>query len=212
MNRFFYGLLAGIILCLLVVTLLNFYKSGPTLSADWYGRFIGDVNAKWLIDGRKMQLNENFAYSDPKNKLWLAQAGSVIDGASIPQAFWSVIGGPFEGQFRDASVIHDVACEEKVLPSADVHRMFYFACRCGGVGETKAKMMYWAVEHFGPQWKVVYETRVRDNEKPMTVGKPVDIVEPRELSEQEAKAAIRYFETHNPSLDEIPALDVMPAN
>ena len=32
---------------------------------------------------------------------------------------------------------------------ADVHRMFYGACRAGGVGEQKAKLMYSAVYHFG---------------------------------------------------------------
>jgi len=30
--------------------------------------------------------------------------------------------------------------------------MFYDACLCGGVGETKAKVMYWAVRIFGPKW------------------------------------------------------------
>jgi len=30
--------------------------------------------------------------------------------------------------------------------------MFYEACRDGGVGEQKAKLMYAAVYHFGPKW------------------------------------------------------------
>ena len=30
--------------------------------------------------------------------------------------------------------------------------MFYEACRPGGVGEQKAKLMYAAVYHFGPKW------------------------------------------------------------
>src|SRR5712692_9140850 len=34
--------------------------------------------------------------------------------ASIPRAFWSVIGGPLEGQYRNASVFHDVACDQKI--------------------------------------------------------------------------------------------------
>ena len=30
--------------------------------------------------------------------------------------------------------------------------MYYEACRCGGVGKIKAKLMYAAVYHFGPRW------------------------------------------------------------
>ena len=79
-------------------------------------------------------------------------AGSVVDGASIPQVFWSLVGGPFEGEYRNASVVHDVACDRKSEPWEAVHLMFYNACRCGGVGEKKAKLLYWAVYLGGPRW------------------------------------------------------------
>ena len=57
-----------------------------------FGRFEGEVNATWLDDG-KMRLNEKFAYIDPREKHWLAPAQAIVDGASIPKPFWSVIGG-----------------------------------------------------------------------------------------------------------------------
>src|SRR5229473_500744 len=72
--------------------------------------------------------------------------------ASIPRAFWSVIGGPLEGQYRNASVFHDVACDQKSQPWKTVHRMFYNAMRWSGVYEIKAKIMYYAVYNFGPRW------------------------------------------------------------
>lgn len=76
----------------------------------------------------------------------------MVDGASIPRAFWTVIGGPLEGLYRNASVFHDVACDEKSEPWKLVHRMFYNGMRCSDVPILKAKIMYYAVYHFGPRW------------------------------------------------------------
>ncbi|MFM8703989.1 MAG: DUF1353 domain-containing protein [Planctomycetia bacterium] len=71
-----------------------------------WGSFEGRVVAEWHDDGREMTLVAPFAYLDPAAVRWAAPAGSVVNGASIPRAFWSVIGGPFEGRFRNASVVH----------------------------------------------------------------------------------------------------------
>ena len=79
--------------------------------------------ARWEDDGRQMTLVEPFAYVDPRLARWPAAAGSSIDGASIPRAFWTVIGGPFAGEFRNASVVHDVACDVRDRPWRAVHRM-----------------------------------------------------------------------------------------
>lgn len=122
-------------------------------SSGW-GRFVGDVVARWEADGREMTLVEPFAYVDPRDARWAAPVGAVVNGASIPRAFWSLIGGPFEGRFRNGSVVHDVACVVRDRPWQQVHRMFHDACRCGGVAAAKAAMMYYAVYHFGPRWTV----------------------------------------------------------
>ncbi|HRY30608.1 MAG TPA: DUF1353 domain-containing protein [Elusimicrobiota bacterium] len=117
-----------------------------------YGRYVGKVYAKFLPNGRDMQLLKPFKYIDPHKKVWPAPARSIVDGASIPQFAWSIIGGPFEGKYREASVIHDVACDKKNRPWAAVHEMFYYAMRASGVGSVKAKIMYAAVHYFGPRW------------------------------------------------------------
>lgn len=129
-----------------------------------YGRFEGEVVASWNDDGRDMTLREDFAYIDPQGQRWTAPEGAVVNGASIPRPFWTLIGGPFEGQFRNASVVHDVECVDMKAPWEDVHRMFYEACRCGGVDERMAKTLYYAVHHFGPRWETVTETRVEISE------------------------------------------------
>src|SRR5262245_47415743 len=111
-----------------------------------FGSFVGEVTAKWLEpEGQQMQLTEGCAYPDRTGKRWNAPKGSIVDGASIPRIFWTVVGGPFEGQYRRASVVHDVACVVKSELWQDVHRMFYYAMRAGGVSELQAGVMYAAV-------------------------------------------------------------------
>ncbi|HEX3583197.1 MAG TPA: DUF1353 domain-containing protein [Thermoanaerobaculia bacterium] len=117
-----------------------------------YGSFEGDVETKWDGDGRRMTLLKSFAYVGPDSVRWDAPAGSVVDGASIPQFAWSLIGGPFEGLYRDPSVIHDVACDAKVRAWESVHMAFYTAMLARNVNGIKAKVMYGAVYHFGPRW------------------------------------------------------------
>jgi Protein of unknown function (DUF1353) len=198
------GALLGVVGAILVVFVL---LPTPALPINKYGRFVGELSPKWLNDGRRMKLNSDFLYVDPFDKAWIAPKDSVIDGASIPQVFWSLTGGPFEGQYRNASVVHDVACVEMKEPSEAVHQMFYFACRCGGVSEARAKALYFAVLRFGPRWKIVHEVKTLDG-VPITVSKGVDVVPARPLSEPDAKSILDYFEKNNPGVDQIPSVEV----
>lgn len=120
--------------------------------ANEWGRFEGSVSTKWLENNRDMLLIENFSYIGPDSVVWRAPKGSIVNGASIPRLAWSIIGGPYEGAYRNASVIHDVACDKKNRPWKDVHRAFYTAMRASEVNPIKAKIMYAAVYHFGPRW------------------------------------------------------------
>lgn len=121
--------------------------------AQGNGSFVGKVVAEWLPDGRGMKLIEPFSYLDPRGSRWDAPVGWVVDGASIPQIAWSVIGGPFEGKYRNASVIHDVACDQKSRPWVEVHRAFYTAMLASEVDPIRAKIMYAAVYYGGPRWE-----------------------------------------------------------
>lgn len=118
-------------------------------------RFIGNVEARWLRhDGedREMQLLADFSFIDSRNVVWTAPAGSIINGASIPRQLWSRVGSPFVGDYRRASVVHDVHCALKEKPHREVHRMFYDAMICDGVAPFKARYMYQAVRLLGPKW------------------------------------------------------------
>jgi hypothetical protein len=76
--------------------------------ATKWGYYSGEPVTRWNSDGRNMTVVTELRYTDPKGEVWVAPAGSVTDGASIPRYLWSIMGGPFEGQYRNASVLHDV--------------------------------------------------------------------------------------------------------
>lgn len=178
--------------------------AAPSVSS--WGRFVGDVVAKWEADGRDMTLVEPFAYVDPHDARWDAPAGAVVNGASIPRAFWSLIGGPFEGRFRNASVVHDVACVVRDRPWQEAHRMFHDACRCGGVGAAKAATMYYAVYQFGPRW-TVEERRTIVGGMPQ-VERVVHDETPPPPTAVDVRAIDDYFATHAVDADAVPTLVV----
>lgn len=152
------------------------------------GRFVGSVKTEWIEADRRMRLLEDFAYIDSKGVTWTAPKGSIVDGASIPRPLWTVVGSPFTGEYRNASVVHDTACDTRARPWKDVHRMFYEASRSGGVGEEKAKVLYAAVYHFGPRWAAN--------------GTPIMFARSRP-PDDEFRELKSFVETSNPSLEEI---------
>jgi hypothetical protein len=125
--------------------------------------FSGEPRTLWLTqlgDDRDMRLLEHFTFTDPSGELWDAPAGSVIDGASIPRALWTLVGSPYTGDYRRASIVHDVACDRagtEMQKRRAADRMFYHACRAGGCSVEQATILYLGVRAgaiwpFVPQW------------------------------------------------------------
>lgn len=135
------------------------------------GEFIGQVIAKFHSDGRSMKLVKPFAYIDPTGHQWNVPKGYVIDGASIPGALWSIIGSPFAGKYRDASVIHDYFVDKKNRHWKAVHKVFLNAMLTSGVSNFKAKLMYLAVYRFGPRWEFDIDTCYCKNCPPCALPK-----------------------------------------
>ena len=117
------------------------------------GHFTGDPVVELLDDGRRVKLAQAFGFTDPAGLGWPVPAGTVVDGASIPRVFWALIGGPFEGKYRNASIIHDHYCDLRSRPWRAVHHVFYDGMIASGVGEDKAKLLYFSVARFGPRWE-----------------------------------------------------------
>ena len=101
---------------------------------------------------RNVQLLEPFGYRDSSGIDWDVPAGFVSDGASIPWSLWGFIGGPFDGPYRDAAIIHDFYCDAKSRKWEDVHSMFLEAALRRGVPEATAQTMYAGLLYGGPRW------------------------------------------------------------
>ncbi len=119
--------------------------------SNQYGYFSGDPAARWLTEvgpDRKMKLTEDFSFTDPDGLAWLVPSGYVVDGASIPKALWSLIGSPYTGNYRRASIVHDKACDDAksdIAARKSADRMFYLACRAGGCSLEDARSLYLGV-------------------------------------------------------------------
>ena len=100
----------------------------------------------------RVRLLEDLIFIDSKGKKWTSPKGSVVDGATIPKAFQSIIGTPYGGEYVLASVIHDVAYDEKKESWQEVHRAFYDAMLASGVEAKKASLMYIAVYEASARW------------------------------------------------------------
>ncbi len=109
--------------------------------------FSGEPLTRWS-GSRNMILEEDFYYIDPEGRKWDAPKGSCLNGATIPMALWSIIGPPYAGKYRRASVVHDVGVGELSNPDVSTEqrkkadRMFYHACRYDGCSKLFAGELY----------------------------------------------------------------------
>ena len=183
---------------------------GVTEAQENFGRFTTSPKLEFIDEGpgkgRDMRLLEDLTYIDPSGGAWTARKGFQTDGASIPQVFWSFVGGPFDGPYRNAAVIHDWYCDKMDKRWQDVHRIFYYASRAAGVGQIKAKILYAAVMVGGPRWgkgksqcyASCHTTRGTIEKNGLTVLSP-------EVSKERAQEIVDWVNKEDPSLEAIDA-------
>lgn len=120
------------------------------------GTFKGQIKVLFVDpkkpDDRNVQLLEPFGYKDAKGVDWDVPTGFVSDGASIPWGLWTFIGGPYDGPYRDAALLHDYYCTTKTRTWEDTHAMFLEAAIRRGVPESTAQTMYAGILYGGPRW------------------------------------------------------------
>jgi len=131
------------------------------------GRYTGKLILEPLQGGQQMRTALEFGFLDADGRHWFVPPGTSVDGASIPKALWSLLGlgGPWEGKYREASVVHDYHCAIRSTDWQSIHRVFYRAMLVSGVSERCAKLVYAGVYFAGPRW----EDRVVGSER---LGRP----------------------------------------
>jgi hypothetical protein len=139
----------------------------PLVDVSGWGEFVGRAILETVDeDGTDEMfiLLEDLTYVDRHGRRWTAKKGLKTNGASIPRFLWTVMGSPMTGAYRRAAFVHDQECVEPTASTADVNKMFYAACRCGGTPDVDARWMFWAVSQYGPRWtfedgKAVFQVR-----------------------------------------------------
>jgi hypothetical protein len=168
-----------------------------------WGYYTGEPETRWNSDGRSMTLLSELRYTDPHGLVWVAPAGSIVDGASVPRSLWSIMGGPFEGKYRNASVLHDVAYEQHNRPWQDCDRMFYNAMRCSGVGVVEAKTMYYSLYRFGHHWKFSIKRAKAVKVGGKMVARAEEIPRAIPVNENEVNDTRDWIRRAQPNLEEI---------
>ena len=101
------------------------------LSLPFRRRLTADFN--FCIDGKKYTIKKRYR----------------TDGASIPQAAWSIIGSPFTGRYVIPALVHDMLYGTNLFTKKRSDEIFYDLMKQCGVGSVKAWTIYQAVNWFG---------------------------------------------------------------
>lgn len=75
--------------------------------------------------------------------------GFDFDGASIPQALWSLYGNPLSGKFRIAALVHDALYASETFTRELADNIFLDLMKQDEVGYIKRQTMYYAVRSAG---------------------------------------------------------------
>ena len=109
------------------------------------GYFPNPAQVQFGIDGRSVKLLTAFSYVRPNGKTITAPREFVADGAPIPRIFWRIIGSPFVGLYRDASIIHDYLYRVQTCSRAEADLIFLEGMKTSGVNIFKRHAMHRAL-------------------------------------------------------------------
>ena len=122
-----------------------------------FGVFSGEPSTIWLTEpgaDLRMELVGPITFTDAAGRVWDAPKSHRVDGATIPRALWTLVGSPSTGDYRRASILHDVHCDRHPKDGPERKagdEMFYAACRAGGCDRLQAKLLFLGVR-LGSSW------------------------------------------------------------
>ncbi|GGC62646.1 DUF1353 domain-containing protein [Undibacterium terreum] len=123
------------------------------------GRFEGSLQVEWLPDETHMLVLAPFDFIDPSGLTWSVGRGNIVDGSCLPGLAWTLMREPFDDKYREASVIHDVACHDKEGDWEAADAAFYHALLASGVDKPVARLLYAVVYHLGQRWDTRLELK-----------------------------------------------------
>lgn len=96
--------------------------------------------------------------------------GFDFDGASIPRAFWSIVGSPMTDGYQEAACLHDALYASEYFSRKECDELFLEAMESKNVFEFKRNSMYEAVRTAGWMvWKEHKREEVIDYRRFITI-------------------------------------------
>ncbi len=124
-----------------------------TLKAVWNLPEYNNPDDQTDVGDYEMELLSDISYTECAGDIHKVEKGTVVNGASIPRAAWTILGyTPWSGKSQRPAILHDFQCENALFTSDRVHKLFYETLQSEGVSDYKSRLMYAAVANFGPQW------------------------------------------------------------
>ena len=137
-----------------------------------HGCFLGAAVIDFEENGMAMRLRNHLMFRDAQGRLWSAPRGTVSRGGCLPPGVWNLLGPPFLGLHREASIIHEHYCQQRAGHPEEVHQMFYEACRASGVPDPLAKAALRELRSHGADWSDPSEAGVARAAKGASHGNP----------------------------------------
>ena len=100
------------------------------------------------VDAQTYKLKSSLTFENDWIKVTI-KSGLMTDGASIPRAFWSIIGCPLMGKYVGSALVHDALYDSQLTTREEADKLFIEMLADNGVGTVKRKLMYWAVRTGG---------------------------------------------------------------
>jgi len=105
-------------------------------------------------------LRTPLTFVDQHGVEWTAPAGTLTDGASIPDWALSLTGRPNKSEIFRAAIVHDAYCQASSKASDQLysrpwkatHQLLYDGCIACGASPSQASMWWAAVRLGGPKW------------------------------------------------------------
>ena len=165
------------------------------------GGFEGRVVVEWLDDAfvPSVRTVEDFGFRQTKGKFWKVARGQVFNGKGMPPLFSDMVGSPYEGSFRKASMVYESATQRMTEKWDEAQRMFFEASVAEGVAPQDAKVMYLLLALQGSRWEVAGSSRC--------FGSCHGVSGPLEwrpvVDEARAGELVKWVRAADPKLDEI---------
>jgi hypothetical protein len=106
---------------------------------------VTDTSDEWAVIGRFRCC----VLDGEREYMITVPAGSRTDGASIPRFAWSIIGHPFNGEYRNAAIVHDFCYRTGWKTRALADKVFLDGMEELGAEPWRRRTMYMAVRIFG---------------------------------------------------------------